>query len=576
MTMNVLSSLSVPAAANAPRNDNRQQSQNDGPDFADMMQSVPEPVRAADRPRHDLTEREQARDPESVDGTDANREVRRPDNAEQKRVKRETDDGERSDARIVRESRDTAESGRTRQQRLERKSKDGDGKIEADEHGSKTAASDGSSADDLAGAAPALAAVVAAMAAVPTDAPVPVKTEGKRGDDKSGVKLDLPRGVRTSETPVAGDKRPEGSSEPEKAGSADLKSEVKVTEGKPSNDAPRARTSDESPATRQTRDALALLADIVKAAERQVPEAKPRTAETAETKGDLPKVETVRLPTAVKAEKPAEGESKVEARAPSAPLPTMTDGKGGKDSDPRRDERGRGERTLAAASVDIPTASASGFATHGGNRDATSLVVAPTSQSSAVSAALGQQIVDMGSSGQWLDSIAHQIASISASNGQGSFHMRPEGLGPIRVDITQGAQGAHVRMLVESETTQMSLMQDSGKLIREAQLSSVRIADVQVDRVAHVGEAQRTDTGQNPQQQNPSSGGNGSSAQAAMGQNAGQQQRGGGLGMAGQDAGGGSGRNAPKAANETAVSRDTGRDASAGTTGTGGRGARYA
>lgn len=190
-----------------------------------------------------------------------------------------------------------------------------------------------------------------------------------------------------------------------------------------------------------------------------------------------------------------------------------------------------------------------------------------------LSVSLGQQVIDMGVTGQWLDRISQQIASVSNGQGRGSFRLESDAMGPMRVDLTPGTNGLSVRMSVESEAAAVVLTRDSGRLMQDAQLSAVRIAEVRVDHVAHVGEATRSEMG-NGQNQGQNASGNGSLAN--MNQNA-SQQRGSAAAMAGQDMGRGSSQASPKAEGGRTVSAETGMDENATASGTSGaRRARYA
>lgn len=140
-----------------------------------------------------------------------------------------------------------------------------------------------------------------------------------------------------------------------------------------------------------------------------------------------------------------------------------------------------------------------------------------------VGATLGQQVIDMSSGSQWIDSLAREIATIAGSDGQGSFRLSPENLGPMRVDIHHGDQGAEIKLTVETDAAQQMLQQDSGKLKADAHLAAVRIADVVVERAHHVAEPARSDAptsqgngGQQPQGQ--------TGAQSTLAQGQGQSQ----------------------------------------------------
>lgn len=139
--------------------------------------------------------------------------------------------------------------------------------------------------------------------------------------------------------------------------------------------------------------------------------------------------------------------------------------------------------------------------------------------------ALGQQIVDLGVSGQWIDDIARQVASMAANPGHGRFQIASPELGAVSVDITPGAFGSNVVMTVDNEAAQSALVKDRKRLVLDAQLASVRLGEVRIDRVAAPGDTQRSDmTGQ---QQGGANGQPGTQSGLAQGngQQGGQQNR---------------------------------------------------
>lgn len=138
-----------------------------------------------------------------------------------------------------------------------------------------------------------------------------------------------------------------------------------------------------------------------------------------------------------------------------------------------------------------------------------------------LSASLGAQVVDMGVSGQWIDGLARDIAGLSANGAQGRFQLNSDQLGAVQVDIRQGSEGAAVNLTVASEAAEMALRQDSDRLKLDASLSSVRIAEVKIER-SPVAETARPDSaGQQSSQQGSSQA---QSAWANNSQNMGQPQ----------------------------------------------------
>jgi hypothetical protein len=133
--------------------------------------------------------------------------------------------------------------------------------------------------------------------------------------------------------------------------------------------------------------------------------------------------------------------------------------------------------------------------------------LAPIATPANLSATLGARIVDMGVQGQWIDGLARDIAGLSANGAQGRFQIDAGALGPIGIDIRQGADGAAVSLTVASDLAEQALRQDSERLKLDAGLSAVRISEVKVERAA-VPETARSDSAgqQASQQQSQSQG----------------------------------------------------------------------
>lgn len=95
---------------------------------------------------------------------------------------------------------------------------------------------------------------------------------------------------------------------------------------------------------------------------------------------------------------------------------------------------------------------------------------------------LGEQVIDMGVEGQWIDRMAREIADISAGTGRATFTLNPENLGRLQVDILQRADGADVRLIADTDEAAAALSQGRQQLQQDARLQAVRIHDVQVER----------------------------------------------------------------------------------------------
>lgn len=132
---------------------------------------------------------------------------------------------------------------------------------------------------------------------------------------------------------------------------------------------------------------------------------------------------------------------------------------------------------------------------------------APTAQPS-VMGALASQVVDMGISGQWIDDIARQIASIGANPGHGSFRIESQSMGAVRVDIAPSERGAgsDVLMRVDNEAAFAALDKDRERLMQDARMASVRIGELRIDRVAGAQDAQGSGSSTSQQQGNSQGG----------------------------------------------------------------------
>jgi flagellar hook-length control protein FliK len=61
------------------------------------------------------------------------------------------------------------------------------------------------------------------------------------------------------------------------------------------------------------------------------------------------------------------------------------------------------------------------------------------------------------------------------------FRLNPETLGTLNVELSQGAQGASVRLTAETEAARAIIAEAQPRLIAEARAQGVRIAEAHVD-----------------------------------------------------------------------------------------------
>jgi hypothetical protein len=130
----------------------------------------------------------------------------------------------------------------------------------------------------------------------------------------------------------------------------------------------------------------------------------------------------------------------------------------------------------------------------------------PATITTNLTGALNSQVVDMGVSGQWIDDIARQIASIGANPGHGSFRIESQALGGVRVDIAPSVHGvgSDVLMRVDNDAAFAALDKDRDRLVQDARMASVRIGELRIDRLAPAQDAQGSGSSTSQQQGNSS------------------------------------------------------------------------
>ncbi len=111
--------------------------------------------------------------------------------------------------------------------------------------------------------------------------------------------------------------------------------------------------------------------------------------------------------------------------------------------------------------------------------------VAPAARASApvpqpVDQAIEREL-DLAHESEWLDRLARDIVRSGASDGPMRFKLHPQTLGHLRVELTQGDQGASVRLTVETEAARAIIADAQPRLMQEARAQGVRIAHAEVD-----------------------------------------------------------------------------------------------
>ena len=92
-----------------------------------------------------------------------------------------------------------------------------------------------------------------------------------------------------------------------------------------------------------------------------------------------------------------------------------------------------------------------------------------------------EQQLDLSAEGEWLDSLAKDIARTAGEGGTLRFKLNPENLGTLRVEITPHANGAAVRLIADSDAARTLIADAQPRLVAEAKANGVRIAETHVD-----------------------------------------------------------------------------------------------
>ena len=89
--------------------------------------------------------------------------------------------------------------------------------------------------------------------------------------------------------------------------------------------------------------------------------------------------------------------------------------------------------------------------------------------------------LDVSAEGEWLDSLARDIARTAGEGGTLRFKLNPENLGTLRVEITPHANGSAVRLTADTDAARSIIADAQPRLVAEARANGVRIAETHVD-----------------------------------------------------------------------------------------------
>jgi flagellar hook-length control protein FliK len=89
--------------------------------------------------------------------------------------------------------------------------------------------------------------------------------------------------------------------------------------------------------------------------------------------------------------------------------------------------------------------------------------------------------LDVSAEGEWLDSLAKDIARAAGEGSTLRFKLNPENLGTLRVEITPQANGSMVRLTADTDAARAIIADAQPRLIAEARAAGVRISETHVD-----------------------------------------------------------------------------------------------
>ncbi len=97
---------------------------------------------------------------------------------------------------------------------------------------------------------------------------------------------------------------------------------------------------------------------------------------------------------------------------------------------------------------------------------------------------LGDKVIDMGVSGQWIDRMAREIATLADGTGHSRFQLSPPNLGKIQVDLWHGDDKMNLRLIAETDEAAQRLRDGQGTLATHARIASLALGSVSVEKSA--------------------------------------------------------------------------------------------
>lgn len=122
---------------------------------------------------------------------------------------------------------------------------------------------------------------------------------------------------------------------------------------------------------------------------------------------------------------------------------------------------------------------------------------------------LNSHVIDMGVSGQWIDRMAREIATVADGGGNARFQLSPPNLGRIQVELLQANEKTDVRVIAETDEAARRLREGQAALEAHARVASLSLGSVSVEKSSAPFESgdkqnqrQGAEQNANPNQQN--------------------------------------------------------------------------
>ncbi|MBD3762256.1 flagellar hook-length control protein FliK, partial [Rhizorhabdus sp.] len=108
--------------------------------------------------------------------------------------------------------------------------------------------------------------------------------------------------------------------------------------------------------------------------------------------------------------------------------------------------------------------------------------------------------LDLARDNQWLDRLARDISQAATQQGHLKFHLNPERLGALTVEIANSAAGTAIKLTTETDQARAIIADAQPRLIAEVRAQGLRVAETHVELNNQQGNSGSAFT-QNPQGQ---------------------------------------------------------------------------